>query len=216
METIRTIAQLLQTHREATNEGRISMLQAARQSGRARLHRVLWLVIATLAAVVPSTPVFADVTCIKRSIRVQNGQVNIARNIRRVDQFTCPRNFTELVTEDNALAGFVHLNSTGRVESFGGSRTRTVFSSVSSTNGASYFDVTFTGNFNTLEATDSLANRNKVSPLSNAISTNYNVTNVEVTFASSLQITVRAHIWPSDNPNLGGLGRGIHLAILLH
>lgn len=195
--------------------GAASTLSPQQLGGR-RMGALWAAAITVLSIMMLSTTANAEITCIKKAIRVRNGQVNIARNIRRVDQFTCPRDFTELVTEDNALAGFVHLNATGAVESFGGSRITNVFSSTSSANGGSYFDVTFTGNFNTLEPVDSVANQKKVSPLSNAISTNYNVTNVEVTFASSLQITVRAHIWPSDNPNQGGLGRGIHLAILLH
>lgn len=184
---------------------------------RSRLSHSVRLSCAALTAISvmsASVPAMAEITCIKKNIRVRNGRVNIARNIRRVEDFSCPSNFTELVTEDNALAGFVHLNASGRVESFGGSRTRNVFSSV--TANGSIFEVTFTGNFNSLEPTDSIANRNKVSPLSNAITTNYNVTNVEVTFASSLQITVRVSVWPSDNPSLAAPGRGIHLAILLH
>ncbi len=151
----------------------------------------------------------ADITCIRNRIRVRNNQVRLGNAITQVQSNECPRGFKEIVTNDQSLVGFAHVTSTPSITSFGGSKV----SNVTVTNqGSGVFDVTFTGDFGSLDDVDSEEMRDRIVVLSNARATNYNVTNVSVNFASFLQITVRVYMFSSDATTQNN-GDGLYLAI---
>lgn len=152
----------------------------------------------------------ADVTCIRKRIRVRNNQVRLGNAITQVQTNQCPRGFKEIMSNEQPLLGFAHVTSVPSIKSFGGSRVTNV---TVRNRGVGVFDVTFTGNFGSPEDIDSSEMRDRIVVLSNARATNYNVTNVSVNFASFLQITVRISMFSSDTTTQNN-GDGLYLAIL--
>jgi hypothetical protein len=151
-----------------------------------------------------------DVTCVKKRIRVRNNQVRLGNAIKQVDDTRCPRGFKELATQEQALLGFAHISSGGLIKAVGGAKT----SSVSVNNTApGVFKVTFFGDFGEIDDVNSEEMRDRIIVMSNAGSTNYNVTNATVSFASFLSITVDVYVFSSDNANQNN-GLGFYLSIL--
>lgn len=171
----------------------------------ARLVTALILVIAYMANVA-----HADITCIRKRIRVRNNQVRLGNAITQVESSQCPGGFKEILTNDQPLLGFAYVSSAPSIKSFGGSN---VSNAAVVNQGAGVFDVTFTGSFGSIDDVDSEEMRDRIVVLSNARATNYNVTNISVRFASFLQVTVRVHMFSSDAATQNN-GDGLYLAIL--
>jgi hypothetical protein len=171
------------------------------------------LAISSIFLALLSTTALAETTCIRKSIQVRKGKVNIAGNIKRVLGHTCPNRYQALIVEDQGVAGWAKLGFSGTVQSFGGSRLASVTASHTNLTGQSYYQISFVGYFNGLGSSDSAANREKIIVLSSAQEGNYNVTNAVVTYADPLEVRVRVNYWTSDTTNSLGAGNGVTVAL---
>ena len=167
-----------------------------------------------LLSFVALTPASADLLCVKNRVKVKNGAIRLAPNVKVVTESACPTGYT-LVKDlapvpDSRIAGFAKVGADGSVASFGGNNVTSVTVERPSTG---RFDISFNGSFALVTEEDSAENRALFTAASSAIADNYGVTNNGVNFASSSKITVSVFLWKSDLA-VDGFQAGVNLILM--
>ncbi len=156
----------------------------------------------------------ADLLCVKNRVKIKNGALRLAPNVKVVTESSCPRGYTLVKdlapTPDSRIAGFAKVGGDGTVASFGGNNVTSVTVDRPS---AGRFDVTFNGSFSLVTDGDSAENRALFTVASSAVADLFGVTNNGVSFASSSQITVSVFLWRSAS-EVEEFQSGINLILL--
>lgn len=162
----------------------------------------------------------ADLLCVKKSVKVKKGAVNLASALKTTTAASCASGYA-LVKDLNSLkdfqlVGFASADSQGNLKNFGGNGVTSVTVSQDQNGGdTSYYRFTFSGKFSALTTTATEGNKQKVTVLSTPISFDYPGLSVSVASASSSEIKVDVGIWKTDALSPLSYQGGVYIALLV-
>lgn len=152
------------------------------------MKKILCLLILGVMSLI--SPSHADVTCVKKKVPVQGGEINLGTSIKRFSGITCPAAYKKLVVQDDKLVAYIKIGSVA-MQSLGGSKVTSANYSYDPINGI--YSISFTGDFS------DHTNLNDYIVSSTAISSNYGVSNGYVSSVTDTVLNVIVYVWRSDN-----------------
>ena len=159
------------------------------------------LLILTLFFYVPVNA-NAEVICVRKKIKVnKRGFVRLKNGVKVFNDTECAPGYEKLLHFDSVYFGHAKIKaSDDTLHTYGGNFT----SNATVTGGGGTWTITFEGEYPGLSDTDSQSNRDMVTVFSTSQSSDYNVTNVNVTSATSTEVKIIVFNWKSDDTSLSG------------